>query len=113
MYPFTHTLHLYISFYYYKLYWVWSQQYNPQSRILLIDAKDTYFQPFSETGIGTGRKCKESAPSTLHLYEENKKVVKLGSLPNRAQLIEGTVTHHGRCYLNIIRILIHNNIIDT
>ena len=51
------------------MYWVWSQQYHTQSRILLIDAKDTYFQPYGEIGIGVGRTCEESSRAVLHLYE--------------------------------------------
>jgi hypothetical protein len=53
----------------FELYWVWSLNYNTQSRILLIDAKDTYFQPFAQIGIGVGMNCEESEPVTLHLYE--------------------------------------------
>ncbi len=53
----------------FELYWVWSLHYNTQSRILLIDAKDTYFQPFGQIGIGVGMNCEESEPVTLHLYE--------------------------------------------
>ena len=52
-----------------QLFWAWSLHYKTQSRILLIDAKDTFFQPFGETGIGVGQTCEESAPSILHVYE--------------------------------------------
>lgn len=33
----------------YEIYWIWAQHYNPHSWILLIDARDTYFQsnPFA------------------------------------------------------------------
>lgn len=55
----------------YELYWIWSLVYakgegNTQSRILLIDSRDVYFQsnPF------TYEKDETDVTSTLHVYEE-------------------------------------------
>ena len=39
----------------YEHYWIWSQKYSPQTRILIVDARDIYFQlnPFNRVPITT------------------------------------------------------------
>ena len=56
----------------FELYWVWAMRYSPVSRILLVDAEDTYFQPSGEEGIGSGKVCPNETNSFIHIYEENK-----------------------------------------
>ncbi len=68
----------------YELYWMWSLQYNKESWIMLIDARDVWFQlhPFeklSTRGKVTGE---------LHLFGENANAVKIGtSTFNRSWLV--------------------------
>ena len=49
----------------FEYYWAWSTRYNPQSRILVTDARDVYFQlnPFEKLP-------KEGLETTLHVYED-------------------------------------------
>ncbi len=81
----------------FELYWVWSTKYSPTSKILLIDANDTYFQSRGEVGIGVGKSCsypiinnRTQFNSVIHIYEENKKNFKhrLNTIANRTQLVE-------------------------
>ena len=63
----------------YEWYWIWSLQYQPHSWIMLIDARDTYFQtnPFAnlprfsspENDIDSG---------LLYLFGENTNATRLG-----------------------------------
>lgn len=53
----------------YELYWAWSLQYHPHQMILLIDARDTYFQ--AEPFKNLVRSRKSSTGGVLHLFEEN------------------------------------------
>ncbi len=41
----------------FELFWVWSKQYSPSSRILIVDGKDTYFQENAATGMGVSHAC--------------------------------------------------------
>jgi len=90
----------------FELFWVWSKKYSSKSRILLIDAKDTYFQPFAESGIGIGRYCQDNSQSILHLYEENKNKIKLATIPDRAKLKDA---YNGKS----IMLFIHNENVLT
>lgn len=52
----------------FELYWVWSLQYRPHSRIMLVDARDVYFQlsPFDALPRTTG-----GSGGILHFFEES------------------------------------------
>jgi len=68
----------------YELYWMWSLQYSKESWLMLIDARDVWFQlhPFQEL-MARGKVSGE-----LHLFGENADVVKIGtSRYNRSWLI--------------------------
>ena len=60
----------------YELYWIWSLQYEPYRRILLIDVRDTYFQrgPFDDLPVtqedDNGNSANDDG-GVLRLYEEN------------------------------------------
>ncbi len=41
----------------FELFWVWSKQYSPSSRILIVDGKDTYFQENAFVGMGVSHAC--------------------------------------------------------
>lgn len=80
----------------FELYWVWTQSYSPTSRILLIDAQDSYFQSNGDMGIGSRRACSHGndtsadAVSTLHIYEENNKGMthRLDKIENMTMIVE-------------------------
>jgi len=80
----------------FELYWVWAQSYSPTSRILLIDAQDSYFQPNGDMGIGSRRACSHGndtsadAVSTLHIFEENNKGMKhrLDKIENMTMIVK-------------------------
>jgi len=68
----------------YELYWMWSLQYNEQSWLMLIDARDVWFQlhPFQDL------KSRGRVSGELHLFGENADVVRIGtSNYNRSWLI--------------------------
>eukprot|EP00804_Cyclotella_cryptica_P005342 CCRYP_017423-RA/>CCRYP_017423-RA protein AED:0.03 eAED:0.03 QI:394/1/1/1/1/1/3/123/599 len=60
----------------YELYWMWSLQYEEHSWIMLIDARDAWFQvdPFRGLDIGSGSEAGE-----LHLFGENADAVRIGT----------------------------------
>ena len=94
----------------YELYWIWCLQYTSSSWIMLIDARDTWFQlhPFSGLG-GSGNDDSSSSSSSssssnkeddkerkgggggggeLHLFGENSDAIRIGtSTYNRNWLI--------------------------
>jgi len=68
----------------YELYWMWSLQYDKESWLMLIDARDVWFQlhPFQEL-TSRGKVSGE-----LHFFGENADVVRIGtSRFNRSWLI--------------------------
>jgi len=58
----------------FELYWLWSTRYDPNSKILLIDTKNTYFQNDGTNGMGSGMGCLTNQKGNLHLYEGNKAI---------------------------------------
>ena len=76
----------------FELFWVWSQQYSPESRLLLIDGHDTFFQRAGEVGIGSRHSCTHANTTKsyqLHIYEENNKGMKhrLNKIQNKTMLL--------------------------
>lgn len=68
----------------YEWYWIWARYYNPNSWILLIDARDSFFQsdPFAKLP----RQSKEEAEKSglLYFFGENAEATRLGkSTKNR------------------------------
>jgi len=63
----------------YELYWIWSSRYRSNSWIMLIDARDSYFQsnPFANLPRDDDYLQKESG--TLYFFGENADATRLGS----------------------------------
>ena len=63
----------------YELYWIWSEHYNPNSWMLLIDARDTIFQetPFGRVPRSSEEDVK-SQGGTLIFFGENADATSLG-----------------------------------
>jgi len=59
----------------YELYWMWSLQYNKESWLMLIDARDVWFQlhPFKEL------EDRGKVSGELHLFGENADAVRIGT----------------------------------
>jgi len=80
----------------FELYWVWSKRYSPTSRILLIDAQDSFFQEWGEVGIGSQRTCSHKnhtsadVSSELHVYEENNNGMRhrMDKVENRTMVVD-------------------------
>jgi hypothetical protein len=59
-------------------FWIWSQNYDPRSRILLVDSRDSYFQsnPFQH------RTLPENMESELQLFaEKSTNLLKVSNMP--------------------------------
>lgn len=74
----------------YEWYWIWAQQYNPNSWIMLIDARDSYFQtdPFANVPRNQG--------GLLYFFGENTEATRLGKSTKNANWLrrsygEGTL----------------------
>lgn len=61
----------------YELYWIWSLQYNAESWLMLIDARDSFFQtnPFIDL---PRQKPGTAVDGLLYLYGENAEATRLG-----------------------------------
>ena len=59
----------------YEMYWIWSRQYEANSRILILDVRDSFFQsnPFDFEQSTIAASC------SLDLFEENREAVNIGS----------------------------------
>ncbi|KAL9182721.1 hypothetical protein ACHAXT_004000 [Thalassiosira profunda] len=59
----------------YEIYWIWSLQYRKESWLMLIDARDVWFQssPFAELT------AKGKVSGELHLFGENAEAVTIGT----------------------------------
>ena len=74
----------------YELYWLWSEHYNPNQWILLIDARDTIFQetPFARVPRRSLSQTRNDEGGTLVFFGENADATSLGkSKYNRKWLI--------------------------
>ena len=70
----------------YEWYWIWSLMYNPHSWLMLIDARDSFFQtnPF----IGLPRETDPNRPDgLLYLFGENPEATRLGISKKNKQWI--------------------------
>ncbi|CAJ1942422.1 unnamed protein product [Cylindrotheca closterium] len=74
----------------YEWYWIWAQEYNPDSWIMLIDARDSYFQtdPFADVPRNQG--------GLLYFFGENTEATRLGKSTKNANWLrrsygEGTL----------------------
>lgn len=73
----------------YEWYWIWSLQYNPNVWILLIDARDSFFQsdPFANLPRQKGQGMKDGL---LYFFGENHEATRLGrSTKNRNWIRNG------------------------
>jgi hypothetical protein len=61
----------------YELYWIFTRNYNPQQWILLVDARDTYFQtnPFTDVPRQTDPSVQSGV---LYFFGENVDATRLG-----------------------------------
>jgi len=66
----------------YEHYRTWLDMYMPQSWILIMDTRDSFFQlnPFS-ADHGAGRGLNRNENIDVHLFEENRKVKRVGICP--------------------------------
>ncbi|GAX18312.1 hypothetical protein FisN_23Hh205 [Fistulifera solaris] len=60
----------------YEYYWIWSQRYNRHSWLMLIDARDSYFQLNPFQGLPRSREDQEDG--LLYLFGENSDATRLG-----------------------------------
>jgi len=63
----------------YELYWIWAQQYNQHSWLLLIDGRDTIFQ--SNPFLTVPRDDQNSPDGVLFFFGENVEATRLGKSP--------------------------------
>lgn len=76
----------------YEWYWIWARNYNPDSWILLIDARDSFFQsdPFANLPRQTHTKSRPLKDGLLYFFGENHEATRLGkSTKNRNWLRNG------------------------
>mmetsp|Transcript_10056 Transcript_10056/g.14113 ORF Transcript_10056/g.14113 Transcript_10056/m.14113 type:complete len:462 (+) Transcript_10056:19-1404(+) len=61
----------------YELYWMWSLHYNPRQWIMVVDARDSYFQsnPFADV---PRRPESTKGGGLLHFFGENSEATRLG-----------------------------------
>jgi len=73
----------------YEWYWIWCQRYNRHSWIMLIDARDSFFQ--SNPFANLPRETDTNRPDgLLFLYGENADATRLGkSTKNRKWILNG------------------------
>ena len=71
----------------YEWYWIWSLQYEPQSWLMLLDARDSFFQtnPFVQVPRSNPNQPKTSG--LLYLYGENAQATRLGISKKNQQWI--------------------------
>jgi hypothetical protein len=60
----------------YEWYWIWSQQYHAHSWLMLLDARDSFFQ--SNPFAGLPRDTDDSPDGLLYLFGENADATRLG-----------------------------------
>jgi hypothetical protein len=95
----------------YELYWIWCLQYKSSSWIMLIDARDTWFQLHPFNGLNGSSNSNSSSSSSkerqvvssqggiLHLYGENSDAIRIGtSTYNRNWLITAYGEKHVLSY---------------
>lgn len=85
----------------YEMYWIWSKEYHENSSILIVDARDTYFQsnPFDfhsfpslgdahlSSNQGRSKECR------LDLFEENYEAVDIGKSVYNSKWIKTAYGH--------------------
>lgn len=71
----------------YELYWIWSLNYDPHSWIMLLDARDAYFQ--SNPFVNVPReKEKSRTDGVLHFFGENADATRIGKSPKNRKWLE-------------------------
>jgi hypothetical protein len=72
----------------YELYWVWASQYNSHSWLMLLDARDAYFQsnPFSTLPRTLPSETKQDG--LLYFFGENTDNTRLGKSPKNRKWLE-------------------------
>jgi hypothetical protein len=79
----------------YEWYWIWSIQYDPHSWILLLDARDSYFQ--SNPFVDLPRSA-QGEDGLLYFYGENPDATRLGKSRKNMRWIKNgygeDVLHH-------------------
>eukprot|EP00934_Nitzschia_sp_Nitz4_P002243 Nitzschia sp. Nitz4//scaffold88_size82704//6405//7754//NITZ4_005280-RA/size82704-augustus-gene-0.76-mRNA-1//1//CDS//3329559458//2243//frame0 len=78
----------------YEWYWIWCQQYNPNSWIMLIDARDTYFQRNPFEGLPRNQN------GLLYFFGENAEATRIGISRKNANWIR---RGYGEAALEAIR----------
>ena len=62
----------------YEWYWIWSMQYNPESWIMLVDARDSFFQTDPFKGLPRNQN------GLLYFFGENTEATRLGKSTKNA-----------------------------
>jgi hypothetical protein len=64
----------------YEWYWIWSRQYHSHSWMMLVDARDTYFQtnPFANLPRSTATNADNKKQGLLYFFGENANATRLG-----------------------------------
>ena len=78
----------------YELYWIWALRYDPGSWIMLLDARDSFFQtdPFANVprDDGNNSEKKKKTEGILYFFGENPDATRLGkSTKNLKWLLNG------------------------
>ena len=76
----------------YEWYWIWARNYNPNVWILLIDARDSFFQsdPMAKLPRQTMEEVTERGDGLLYFFGENHEATRLGkSTKNRNWIKNG------------------------
>ncbi|KAL7539854.1 hypothetical protein ACHAXR_009667 [Thalassiosira sp. AJA248-18] len=85
----------------YELYWIFSRQYHPTSSILIVDARDAYFQsnPFtfsSSPSLGSKHLLanqQSNKECRLDLFEENYEAVNIGKSQFNSRWVKSAYGH--------------------
>jgi hypothetical protein len=72
----------------YEWYWIWSLRYQPHSWLMLLDARDSFFQ--SDPFVNLPRDTNDSPDGYLYFYGENPDATRLGkSRKNMKWILNG------------------------
>lgn len=72
----------------YEWYWIWSLQYDPRSWLMLLDARDSFFQTNPFAGVPRSPHNKEGG-GILWLFGENHEATRLGKSTKNLKWLRG------------------------
>jgi len=77
----------------YEWYWIWTARYNPESWIMLIDARDTFFQTNPFEGLPRNQN------GLLYFFGENAEATRLGKSTKNANWLRRS---YGEATLSVL-----------